>query len=178
MQETRQNKVIIHDTEVWEVGHLMTWLAQGKVVDMDEDGVCLGSYDDAEHFHFDALAVYELLDKYDCPDFTPGCLRLIARYAKSCCLVSDWDDCWEANDFMKHHYEILKRIDHGHYPAKLRSFFAEVWWFFSSKDAATAKLDAALEEDHELAVAVAKSCRTRFLATKKSMEAFEGSEFD
>lgn len=160
---------------------MMVWLTAGKVVHLRDERIDPCDDYPTPELHQDAVAVFELLDKYDCPDFRPGCLDLIATYAKSGMasdLGWDYDEYWNAADFMSLHYLPLKRINGGSYPTELHSVFAEFWWFFSSRYESSAELDAVIDSDHALSAAVARYYRAKLLAAKRSMEINLGSEFD
>lgn len=161
----------LHDNQRNEVWHLMKCIDAGELVDIEKDGL-YEDYD-LEYLHEDVIALYRLLDKYDCPDFKRDCRQLIARTVKRCLEASSNNSGWEWSDEMfisVHWYEV---VDGGHgnsYPEDLVFIIAEVWCLFEARKKPCPHLDALLKEAPALHLAVSKILRARLNGVAKSME--------
>lgn len=126
--------------------------------------------------HEDVASLYQLMDKYDCAEFKEQCRQILADQVKFCIDGSAWGS-WGDSELMEHHYEELASWYGGEYPEGLYPVLAEVWRKFAAMDIPCPKLDAIIEGNPALVLAIAKSYRTKLnlvednvAATKEALE--------
>lgn len=104
---------------------------------------------------------YQLMDKYDCAEFKDKRRQALANQAKMCIDPRRCHGSWNDSQFMEHHYDEISSWYGGEYPEDLYPVLAEVWRKFSAMNLPCPKLDAVIEGNPALALAIAKSYRDK-----------------
>lgn len=119
----------------------------------------------ASVLHAYAVGVYCLLTKYECADLQVKCQRVLINCIRLC-----HDQGWTDSDFIREHYHEIAGFHGGDYPEHLYHVLGEAWCIFASRRPC-AELDAVIESNHSLLVAVTKSYRAKLIGVMKSMAA-------
>lgn len=114
---------------------------------------------EAHGWHYEQIVeVYELLDKYDCEDFKPGCRQMLSRS-----LRAGLDASWDVDDFITRHYEQVAEENEGEFPERLYPILAEAWRVFATMGRPCPKLTAVIDGNHELTMAIAEIYRAELV---------------
>lgn len=143
------------DDDVVALMVLMRCIETGKMIELPHEAFDLGQADANDH-HTAIVALYHLLDKYECPEFKVDCRQLLSDCVKFCMLES-----WGAKEFMRLHYDKTSSLNGGHYPKELYPLLAEAWRVMAAMSRPSAELDALIEGDPALTLAIAKCYRAR-----------------